>query len=72
VTGLHREIPEITAREFKPLLLYTLGKPIIPNHEVKAGRIYRASRVWAMLDLLLTCRSISEAVAKTKGRHNAG
>jgi hypothetical protein len=48
--------------------LYHLGPPIIPPHEVSSGTIKRALRVWAALDLLLTCETINEARDKTKER----
>jgi len=48
--------------------LYWLGDPIKPLREVKTGKIYRAGRVWASLDLLLTSDTISEARDKTKVR----
>lgn len=41
--------------------IFNLGPAIIPNKIVKTGNIYRNGRVWAMLDTLLTCDSISEA-----------
>ncbi|HZF01708.1 MAG TPA: hypothetical protein VE344_07415 [Methylomirabilota bacterium] len=48
--------------------LYKLGPAIRPLHEVKAGAIVRSLRVWAMLDLLLTCQTISEARDKSYKR----
>lgn len=53
--------------------LYYLGPAIKPAHEVKSGqKIIRAMRVWAMLDLLLTCKTIQEARDKSDERekHN--
>jgi hypothetical protein len=45
-----------------PHFLYRLGKPILPNHEVKNGsQLVMANRVWCMLDTLLTCNTIWEA-----------
>ena len=45
-----------------PHFLYRLGKPIIPNKEVKNGsQLVMANRVWCMLDTLLTCDTIWEA-----------
>ena len=41
--------------------VYRLGPAIVPAKEVKTGNIYRSGRVWAMLDTLLTCDTISEA-----------
>jgi hypothetical protein len=48
--------------------LYHLGPPILPTREVKSGSVQRALRVWAALDLLLTCETINEARDKTKQR----
>jgi hypothetical protein len=71
VTNMHNDIPEISAETWEPHFLYALGQPIIPTREVKTGNIYPSGRVWAMLDLLLTCGSVSEARDKTKERQNA-
>ncbi|MFQ5816758.1 MAG: hypothetical protein ACE5H2_02230 [Terriglobia bacterium] len=49
--------------------LYKLGPAIVPPREVRTGqRIFRNSRVWCMFDTLLTCKTISEALALTKKR----
>lgn len=53
-----------------PHYLYTLGPAIIPPGVIKTGNIYPSGRVWAMLDLLLTCNTISEARDKTKARRS--
>lgn len=51
--------------------LYHLGQAIKPQHEVRAGKkIVRSMRVWAALDLLLTCKTIQDARDKTKQREN--
>ncbi|OFX17639.1 MAG: hypothetical protein A2Z18_03250 [Armatimonadetes bacterium RBG_16_58_9] len=51
-------------------VLYTLGPniPIPTDRTIRTGNIYPSGRVWAALDLLLTCQTISEARDKTKGR----
>ena len=41
--------------------IFELGSAIVPSKIVKTGNIYRNGRVWAMLDTLLTCDTISEA-----------
>lgn len=41
--------------------VYRLGPAIVPQKEVRTGNIYRNGRIWAMLDTLLTCDTISEA-----------
>jgi hypothetical protein len=55
-----------------PHFWYRLGPPIIPPHTVKTGAsIKRSLRVWAAIDLLLTCQTISEARDKTQARLEA-
>jgi len=51
-----------------PHFLYRLGPPIRPEGEVKTGRLYGAARVWAALDLLLTCDTVAQACAMAKER----
>ncbi len=68
VENLDQEIPEIRRGTIPPHLIYTLGKPIIPAREVETGNIYPSGRVWAMLDLLLTSKTIAEARDVTKKR----
>lgn len=41
--------------------VFDLGPAIIPPKVVKTGNIYKNGRVWAMIDTLLTCDTISEA-----------
>ena len=41
--------------------VFNLGPAIIPTKTVKTGKLYRNGRVWAMIDTLLTCDTISEA-----------
>jgi hypothetical protein len=61
ITNFHPHFPESPSEKEKPCFLYTLGPAILPAHKVKTGKIYRSGRVWAMLDLLLTSKSISAA-----------
>lgn len=68
VEEMHTDIPEIDPGDWGPFVLYTLGPAIIPSSEVKSGRIMRSMRVWAMLDLLLTSKTISEARDLTQKR----
>lgn len=70
-----KDIPEIDIEphwaDFKNKgqhFLYLLGPAIRPPRGVKSGKVQRASRVWAALDLLLTCETIGEARDKTKAR----
>jgi hypothetical protein len=60
--NFHKHFPESPDwEENKTFFLYRLGPPIRPTHTVKSGKVVRALRVWAMLDLLLTCATISDA-----------
>jgi hypothetical protein len=68
VDEMHSDIPEIEAGKWKDHLLYTLGRPIIPPTVVKTGKIYRNGRVKAMLDLLLSCKTIAKARDQTNKR----
>lgn len=70
ITNPNDYIKEIPSEVWeKPHYLYTLGPPILPPKETKSGKkIVRSLRVWAMLDLLLTCTTIEEARDRTKER----
>ena len=62
VRNFHLHFPESPSWEEKePHFLYKLGPPICPSPGVKSGKVVRAIRVWAMLDLLLTSKIISGA-----------
>jgi hypothetical protein len=62
VRDFHLRFPESPSwQEKEPHFLYKLGPPIRPSQEVKSGKVVRAIRVWAMLDLLLTSKTISDA-----------
>jgi hypothetical protein len=67
-SDMHSIFPEVNPKGWPPHFLYTLGAPIVPNKPIKTGNIYRNGRVWAMLDLLLTSKTISEARDLTKKR----
>ncbi len=70
VDDLSKYIPELSRREWmKSHALYGLGKPIVPVDEVKTGNIYGSGHVWAAIDLLLTCKTISEARDLTNKRN---
>jgi len=56
---------EIPSDNWEPHYLYYLGPSIVPTKEVKTGKVYPSGRKWAMLDLLLTSDSVSEASDKT-------
>jgi hypothetical protein len=68
VNRLKDESPLWPERD-QPYFVYQLGPAIIPAVEVRSGAI-RNARSYVAIDLLLsgTCKTISEAVAATKGR----
>ncbi len=68
VDYLHTEIPEIAPAYAGRHIVYTLGDAIRPGHEVGTGKVYPSGRVWATLDLLLTCKTVGEARDLTKQR----
>ncbi len=68
VDRLHMRIPEISPDYKGRHAIYMLGEPIVPRHDVLTGKIYPSGRVWAMIDLLLTCSTVSEARDLTKQR----
>lgn len=68
ITDFAPHFPGITEGEIEPHFLYHLGPPIRPSREVRAGKIFRAARVYAHIDLLLTCDTISDAMLKTNER----
>jgi hypothetical protein len=56
------QLPDDWDWEDTPHYVYSLGPEIRPGHVVKNGpSVVRSARVWAMLDLLLTCETITEA-----------
>jgi hypothetical protein len=67
-TDPHQHIPEIPSGQWERHFLHVLGSPIVPAKMVRTGNLYRAARVEAALDLLLTCDTISEARDKTRER----
>jgi len=57
-------------QEHEPYFIYTLGPAIIPPKQTLLGkRIVRSGRVWCMLDTLLTCNTISDALSETERRY---
>ncbi|AKT39041.1 hypothetical protein [Chondromyces crocatus] len=61
--------PDARDHAIEPHYLLTLGPAIRPPTEVSTGdKIRQAMRVWAMIDLLLTCSTITEARDETKKR----
>ena len=69
---MHEYIPELPDEEWdSDHLIYELGPAIRPNKIVKTGNIYANGRKWAMLDLLLTSDTISEACDLSAQRTNS-
>jgi hypothetical protein len=71
VDRLHDRFAEVDPDYEGRHVVYTLGDPIRPAHRVSTGKIYRNGRVWAMIDLLLTCSTVAEARDRTKERQEA-
>lgn len=71
-TNLSNQVPGMPDVQGPPYFVYQLGPAIRPPQEVKAGpSVLRNARVWAALDLLLTCSTITEAMKRTKDRESA-
>jgi uncharacterized membrane protein len=69
IKNFHPHFPERPDKEEKePHFLDRLGPPSRPAHEVKNGKVRRNARRWAMFDLLLTSKTISDACEATKAR----
>ncbi len=69
VDDLHLVMKELAANHWQgAFFYYSLGPAIIPSKVIKNGDVYPSGRVWAMLDLLLTGPTVSDALAKTKAR----
>ena len=71
ITDFGPFFPGVPSLVVDPHFLYHLGPPMVPNHTVATGDIYPSGRVWAHLDLLLTCSTIYEDRNKTKEREAA-
>lgn len=71
-TNPHDLFPEAPSETWDTHYCFQLGPPIVPPREVKAGnRVVRSNRVWCMLDTLLTCKTVSDALTETERRGNA-
>lgn len=68
IRNFHPHFPECRDREGEPHFLYRLGPAITPAREVRSGTGLWNQRVWAMLDLLLTSKTISKARDASKKR----
>jgi hypothetical protein len=68
-TNPHDIFPEAPSETWDTHYCFKLGPPIVPPREVKAGsRVVRSNRVWCMLDTLLTCPTVSDALTETERR----
>lgn len=67
-TNMHNIFPSLSSVVWEPHYVYTLGEAIRPQKVVNSGKTYRAQRVWAMLDTLLTSDTITEARDKSYSR----
>ncbi|QOJ00919.1 MAG: hypothetical protein HRU70_10590 [Phycisphaeraceae bacterium] len=72
VTELGDRIPGCRFQLDGPHYLYTLGPAVTPSKTVRSGKIVMANRVYAAIDLLLTCDTISEAGELTRHRLSRG
>ena len=70
VDGLHDDFPELPRNPETTRLhaLYDLG-PSIPLEPLKNGHPYRSTRLWVAIDLLLTSKTLKDALDKTKCRN---
>lgn len=60
-TTFEGHVPGFSGEMDDPHYVYTLGAPITPAETIRSGKVTRALRVWAALDLLLTSKTISDA-----------
>lgn len=72
ITNCREVFPEAPDNaSWGPHYCFRLGPAIIPTREVPAGpRVQRNSRVWCMIDTLLTSPTISHALSETEKRRN--
>jgi len=68
IDDLSTVFPERKEPVSKKHVLYRLGPAIYPPKLVKTGGVFGSGHSKAMLDLLLTCDTVAEAVRKTKER----
>jgi len=54
------------AESVRPHVVYDLGDPIPMGDPLPAGVNYQAGRMWVLVDLLLTSKTLSEALAASK------
>ena len=67
--NIHKQISEYPDIDLEyPNFVLSLDDGFYPTKIIKSEKNMRATRVWAMYDLLITCDTIKEAVEKTKLR----
>lgn len=73
VTSLRERWPDIPATPHteRPHLVYKLGPRLPPMEPVPNGGIYANGRVWMLLDQLQTCKTVHEAVEKSRKLRDA-
>ena len=71
LTNYRTQFPDADDVEMDPHFLYHLGPAITPTQKVPTGNLFRAARIYAHIDLLLTSATISEAGVKTRERLEA-
>ena len=70
-TNVGQQVEGYVTEDHRPHFVYELGPAIRPAHEVRNGTsVQQSARVSAMLDLLLTSGTITEAWKKTNERLN--
>ena len=71
ITQFGKYFPGTSNEKTDPHFLYKLGPPIRPSVATRSGPI-RNMRCYCMLDTLLTCDTVQEALQETKRRLDAG
>lgn len=67
--NIHKQFSEYPDIDLEyPHFVLSLDDGFYPAKIIKSGKYMRATRVWAMYDLIITCDTIEEAVHKTKLR----
>jgi hypothetical protein len=67
-TDPHEVFPEMVSQSWERHWLFHLGTPIVPPQDVRTGNLYRAQRIEAAIDLLLTAPTIRDARNLTQQR----
>jgi len=71
MTRPHDHVAEIPANlKWEPHFIYWLGPSIGPPEPLPSGKQYRATRLWCMLDTLLTSPTLAKAHETTEKRRS--